>query len=127
MNREKEWEKLSARAEQDYKGFQILWRSQEIALPVSCYLAEQAIEKFLKATLSKKDIAFPYTHDLTELGALCLDHQLSLPVDIEELEKLNPSMLKQRYYLPPKIPVTRDELKSLVNLLVNWCKKELHG
>jgi len=37
----------------------------------ACFHAQQAAEKYLKAYLTQREIAFPYTHNLAHLTELC--------------------------------------------------------
>ncbi len=59
--------------------------------------AQQCAEKYLKALLIAKEIAFPKTHDLSVLCHLCTSN--SIPINIEErsLELLSGFAVNARY------------------------------
>ena len=58
------------KAEEDYIAMQQLRQGQHPVYNVVCFLAQQCIEKYLKAWLQEANIRFPRTHDLKELLAL---------------------------------------------------------
>ena len=118
-----EWKMLFERAEEDRKVLMKILFDLDIALPSSCFHAQQAVEKYIKAVLSKNNIKFPFTHDLEELAKL---YDGNLPISIEKLQKLNPFAVKARYDEPPEIDATREEVKEIVDLMSDWCKKHIH-
>jgi HEPN domain-containing protein len=112
-------------AKEDHEALLILLASPA-SLSISCFHAQQAVEKYLKAVLSTHGIRYPFTHDLLELSGFLADNAITLPVADEQLEKLNPFAVKQRYDRPPLVKVTREEVKEIVDLIANWCEKQLH-
>ncbi len=117
-----EWEMLFERAEEDKKAILVLLGS-DVSLSIICFHAQQAVEKYIKAVLSKNNIKFPFTHDLEELAGL---YYGELPVSSEQLKKLNPFAVKSRYDLLPEIDATGEEIATIVNSMSDWCKKQIH-
>jgi len=64
---------------------------------LTCYLAQQCAEKYLKARLQEADLAFPKTHDLLALVALILPTEPSWNVLQAALTKLNDYSVEFRY------------------------------
>ena len=61
----REWVK---KAEADFQTVQRELRARKLPnLDGACFHAQQCIEKYLKARLQEAHIAFPKTHDLTQL------------------------------------------------------------
>ena len=59
------------RAQDDLESAQHLYSNYHPKkLEIICYLCQQATEKVLKAYLTQKDFAFPFTHDCRKL-CLC--------------------------------------------------------
>jgi len=119
------WKTMAIIAEEDREAFLVLVNS-DVALAAACFYAQQSVEKYLKAVLSKENIPFPFTHDLIKLYYLFQDHHITFPFSMEMLEKLNPFAVKQRYDRTPILHTTRDEVKSIVNTIADWCKEQLH-
>lgn len=118
-----EWEMLFKRAEEDRKVLMHILFVPDISLSSSCFHAQQAVEKYIKAVLSKKSIKFPFTHDLEELVKL---YDGKLPISLEQLKKLNPFAVKARYDEPPEIDATREEIAAIVNSMADWCKEQIN-
>jgi len=74
-----ETEEWIKRAEADFLS---MTREMNAATDVNydlvCFLAQQAVEKYLKALLCENSVPFPKTHDLNELAAL-LPQRLGYP------------------------------------------------
>ena len=64
---------------------------------LTCYLAEQCAEKYLKARLQEADVAFPKTHNLPALLALILPVEPSWNVLQVPLTKLDDYGVEFRY------------------------------
>ncbi len=122
----REWEMLFDIAEEDRAAFKALIKTPSISLSVCCFHAQQAVEKYMKAVLSKHKIAFPFTHDLLELYDLLLAFPVIFPVSRDDLKKLNPFAVKQRYDRLPEIHITREEAEEIVDSIAHWCKKQIH-
>ncbi len=69
-------------------------RVADLALPedeghnVVCFLAQQAVEKSIKAVLAYRDVDYPKTHDLQMLLDLCRDVAREADTFVPEVEAL---------------------------------------
>ncbi len=59
--------------------------------------AQQAVEKLLKGVLAYYRVPYPRIHDLTELMDLLHEHKISLPENLEEIDRLTPFATVFRY------------------------------
>ena len=101
------------RAEEDYQLARI---SLQRKLPLTygaTFHAQQCAEKYIKALLTLRQIAFPRTHDLAALYALCKQNGIILPVSEDKLEKLSAFAVEVRY---PGILPTFDEAKEALQI-----------
>jgi HEPN domain-containing protein len=48
--------------------------AKDLNYDLVCFLAQQSVEKYLKALLCENSVPFPKTHDLNELAALLPKH-----------------------------------------------------
>lgn len=63
----------------------------------SCFHAQQAAEKALKAVLLSRGREFPYTHDIEELLRLAEEAGLPLPESVRQADVLTPFAIETRY------------------------------
>jgi HEPN domain-containing protein len=86
------------------------------------FLAQQSIEKVMKAVLAYRKIAFRKTHDLVELAALLGDGALRelLPEDL--MIRLGPYAVEMRYVniAAPKIGI--EEVREAISRLLVWAQ-----
>ena len=82
-------------AAQDFEAAQIL--SDKGLWPVSCFHAQQAAEKGLKAVLAARNQPFPKTHDLERLAALIGESLPGFPSLAEHCAVLNEYAVTARY------------------------------
>jgi len=61
------------------------------------FFCQQAIEKAIKAVLSRKRILFRWTHDLSQLLALLEENGLTLPGELGDCVSLTPFAAALRY------------------------------
>jgi len=100
----KEFEKWIKKAENDLLVITNNLASENIPVDACCFHAQQAAEKYLKAYLISKEIAFPKIHDLIALDNLCIN--------------INPSFVKIQqaalrlsdYAIVPRYPDALDDL-----------------
>lgn len=59
--------------------------------------AQQAVEKALKAALAFNGVDFPFSHDLRLLIGLCEASDISLPVELADVDRLSPYAARLRY------------------------------
>jgi len=126
MTPSSKWRALLEIAKADHAIFLRVSEMPDIPLALSCFHAQQAAEKYLKVFLIFKEIDYDYTHDLVELNDAIIKHNIPTHFPQEMLAKLNPFAVQTRYDLPPEISVTREEVKEIVDLIANWCQKEIH-
>jgi HEPN domain-containing protein len=93
---EEAWRALRL-ADRDITAFQILAREPAAHISIVCFHAQQAVEKALKAVLYAHQIEFRRTHNLTDLGHLIRQSGVSLPIDNDALDLLNPFTVLFRY------------------------------
>src|SRR5213592_4074143 len=86
-----------------------------------CFLAQQSVEKYLKALLCENSVPFPKTHDLNELSTLVpgrLDYPKSFGATISRLDRY---AVELRY---PGASATRDLAAEAVegaHIFRDWC------
>ena len=88
---------------------------------------QQAAEKLLKAILSVKQVRFAKTHDLLELMALIKESGTQLPIELTELDLLNPFAVEYRYDPFPENdpPIDRVSYLKLIKMLRTWVENQL--
>ncbi|MBI3957999.1 MAG: HEPN domain-containing protein [Chloroflexi bacterium] len=87
----------AAKAEEDYTLARSSLRRKAPLLYGAGFHTQQCAEKYLKALLVAADVAFPKTHDLVRLRALCLQAGIAVPVDEDALDVLSSLAVHTRY------------------------------
>lgn len=65
------------------------------------FFCQQAVEKAIKAVLEERGIAYRFTHDLSELIDVLIDHAIEYPSEMDASVDLTPFAARMRYdYLP---------------------------
>jgi HEPN domain-containing protein len=97
------------------------------AFEISCFHAQQAAEKYLKALLVANNLTIPSTHDLVRL-ANQLPSKSVLSVSIEDLAHLTPYAVNSRYP-GVDVPETREDAVFALGIARNVrdaCQKILN-
>jgi HEPN domain-containing protein len=91
-----------------------LSETEDPAYEISCFHAQQAAEKYLKALLAASNIPIPNTHDLVRLlQELPAGSRTGFP--FEELAHLTPYAVDSRYP-GVGIPETREDAQFALNI-----------
>ncbi len=69
----------------------------EILSEQTCFHAQQAVEKSLKAVLLFSKVDFPLTHDLRDLLEVFETSDIALPENFKEVDVLTPYAVESRY------------------------------
>lgn len=108
--REKLVEEWVYKAEEDFEAATFLERKKGKPVPdVICFHAQQCIEKYLKAYLTKNAIEPPEIHDLLRLNRLCIEIDKEFEEISEKLDILNAYAVNFRY---PGEEATIEEAKE---------------
>ena len=107
-------------ADRDIVAFNALKNSPEVLLVSTCFFAQQAVEKCLKAVLFERCIAFAPIHDLARLALTLQESGVAVPCSADELRKLNPFAVTFRYDDTdiPLVPI--DEIVLIVVTMRRW-------
>lgn len=114
-------------AERDYETFSILRAHPDAKLAPTCFHAQQAVEKALKAALMAGQVHFRYTHDLEELWKLLGDAGMTPPQSIESLRRLSPFAVELRYDDQVIPLLTREEAEEITCGVLDWARQWLAG
>lgn len=114
-------------ARSDRDAFLVLRDAPHIRLSVTCFHAQQAVEKALKAVLTAKGVPFRRIHELSELAQLLVDQGLSLPVPLEQLEALNPYAVVFRYDDTEIETLTRQQAQDIMDAVLAWAEGIVSG
>ncbi len=83
------------------------------------FLAQQAVEKYLKACWVELGSIPPMTHDLEELW-VGVENQVKLDIDLKSLMRLAPFGTSGRY---PKLEVNEEKSRWAVEFCLEVCSK----
>lgn len=107
-------------ADRDIVAFTALISAPQVSLASSCFFAQQAVEKCLKAVLFKQGKAFPPIHDLARLALILQDCGMVLPLSVDALRRLNPFAVTFRYDDMDIPLISADEVGSMVTTIRDW-------
>ncbi len=98
----------------------------EISVSIYYFHAQQAVEKLLKALLSKNGIRFGKTHNIRELMDLLADTEYALPTHFTKFDALTPYGTIGRYEdLSFKEPFTRQEIRRMIADFKVWVEANM--
>jgi HEPN domain-containing protein len=103
---------LLAKAIGDEAGLRALVENHDVPDHVAGFLAQQAIEKAVKAVLIARGVPFERKHDLDYLGSLIEDAGLDPTPELSEAAALTPWAVEFRYADPFDAPPL-DRIKAL--------------
>ncbi len=102
-------------------------RTPGVYLEDLCFDAQQAAEKALKAVLVKREVRFPYVHDLATLITLVQQTGEEVPPAVREAGRLTRFAVIARYPAVAE-PVTDEDYQralSIAEAVVEWAKGRL--
>ena len=104
-----------SRAELDLRAAKVDLGADPPLLADAAFHCQQAVEKALKALLTRHDHLFRKTHDIGELGHACLEHEPSLEALLRESAPLTEYAWRFRY--PGEVfEPDRQEVESALEL-----------
>lgn len=107
-------------ADRDIVAFKALKNSPEVSLASTCFFAQQAVEKCLKAVLFERGIAVTPIHDLARLALTLQEHGVAVPCSTDELRKLNPFAVTFRYDDTDIPLISGAEVEDMVDAMRRW-------
>jgi len=118
-----EAQRLLRLAQRDRETFDLLQPLPQASLAALGFLAQQSVEKSLKAVAVSRGLEVRRTHDLAALGEAIVADGGELPVTVEELRNLNPYAVEFRYDDEMVPTTTRLELVSLLSAILLWAEQ----
>ena len=114
-------------ADSDMKLARIAASDPDIRPEQSCFHAQQAAEKAIKAALLSHGIEFPLTHDIEELLEIAESKGIILPEDVKEAGLLTPYAVETRYpgYWLEITSADVEEAMRTAEQTLLWAKKIL--
>ena len=91
------------KAEEDIQAVEIILKSDKIPASVVCFHSQQAVEKFLKAYLTFRNIEFEYVHDMEYLINLAVNSDkefVNLITLVKKLDKYSVTIRYPYFYKP---------------------------
>ena len=104
-------EEWGQKAEGDYTSAQHLQQIENPANDVICFLAQQCVEKYLKAWLQEANIPFPRTHNLEKLLSLIVPTFPVWAAWREDFSKLSEHAVDPRY--PGKFATAEETAQAM--------------
>ncbi len=109
-------------ANRDADTFDLLRPLPKATMAALGFHAQQAVEKALKAVCTLQGVEVQRTHDLAALGQTLMDHNMDLPVSVDELRCLNPFAVEFRYDDEITSSLQREELQTLLGSVLAWAR-----
>lgn len=93
---------------------------------VAGFLAQQAVEKAIKAVLTAHGVAFECTHDVDYLCGLLEDSRLPLAPELRAAGALTPWAVEFRYVGPFQTsPLDRTGALETVQAVISWAARTI--
>lgn len=114
--------KLLRIANEDAKAFRVLKAATDISFTKAGFMAQQCVEKCIKAVLISRGVIVPKIHDLVELSAMARDAGLNLPVEDDELDELTQYSVTTRYDDIAMETLTPEKAEEIVDKILSWAE-----
>jgi HEPN domain-containing protein len=117
---------LLAKAVGDEAGLRVLVGHPDVPDHVAGFLAQQAIEKSLKAVLTARGVLFERSHDIDYLCSLIEESDLPVTAELREAVALTPWAVEFRYADPfDSSPLDRAEALAIVAAVREWAARTI--
>jgi HEPN domain-containing protein len=119
-------EKFLAKAVGDEAGLRALEAHDDVPDHVPGFLAQQAVEKQIKAVLTARGIAFKKSHELSYLVGLIEENKIDAPSVLDQVDTLTDWAVGYRYpdiMEPPALD--RAEVLKLVVEVREWAQAQI--
>ncbi|MGH2833008.1 MAG: HEPN domain-containing protein [Solirubrobacteraceae bacterium] len=117
---------LLAKATGDEAGLRALADNTDVPDHVAGFLAQQAIEKSLKAVLTARGLHYERSHDIDYLCGLIEDNGLELTERIKAAVALTPWAVEFRYAEPLEPnPLDRNKALATVSAVREWANQTI--
>ncbi|HEV3319838.1 MAG TPA: HEPN domain-containing protein [Solirubrobacteraceae bacterium] len=90
-------------------------------------LAQQGVEKSIKAVLAARGVDFPFTHDIGGLVIICNNAGISLPDDLRGVDQLTPYAGTLRYDAEDPQLVDRETALRWATVAVTWARAQVES
>lgn len=111
----------------DFAACRALLIAPEVRFANAAFHGQQAIEKALKAVLTRRCAEIGRTHNLLALTGQLLELGLAVPVSDDQLALLNPYAVVFRYDDIEVELLTRPALIEMVETILAWVTRELNS
>ena len=85
-------------------------------------LAQQAVEKAIKAVFAAKGTEFPFTHDLKQLRGFAEESGIELPTTLDDMEALTPFAMTERYGSATPLGLDREQALKWAAAAIAWAR-----
>jgi len=117
---------LLAKAAGDEAGLRVLSDHPDVPDHVAGFLAQQAIEKSLKAVLTARGVPFERSHDIDYLCSLIEESGIPVTADLRQAVTLTPWAVEFRYADPfDASPLDRAEALTTVVAVRVWAARTI--
>lgn len=103
-----------AYAEEDFDVAKTTLRRSKPFISPSCFHSQQCAEKYIKAMLVSKSVAFPKTQDLLALNTLCNNAGILTRFTQDDLDKLSAHAIHA--YGPSNTRITPEEAREAIEI-----------
>lgn len=107
--------------------FDILAGDESAPVEIALFLAQQSIEKALKAMLAIHGVAYRRTHDLVLLESLAADAGLAVPVAHDVLVRLGPYAVEFRYLGAALSMIDMPAAGVAIDIMLDWVESALRS
>ena len=120
-------EQLLRRAADDEAAARAMQPLESVTDSIVGFHAQQAVEKSLKAVLAARDVEFPFIHDIGGLADLCEEGGVSLPTELDGVDRLTPYAAGLRYDDDQPSIVGRETALNWAAAAVAWARDQIEG
>ena len=114
-------------ADRDIVAFRKMNNDPDFHFATTCFHAQQAVEKCMKAVMFKRGILFPPIHDLARLALALHEHGIAVPCSVDDLRKLNPFAVTFRYDDTDIPLIPSAEVEKMVDIMRAWAGETVNS
>ncbi|MGD1058827.1 MAG: HEPN domain-containing protein [Solirubrobacteraceae bacterium] len=118
-------DQLLQRASDDEAAARAMLPVASVTDMIVAMLAQQAVEKSVKAVLAARGLDFPFTHDIGGLTSICREGEVSLPDELDGADQLTPYAGALRYDAEDPKLVDRATALHWATAAVRWAQAQV--